>query len=195
MFRQVEKAAPTDTSILLTGENGTGKDLVAGLIHELSPRKDAPLIMVNCPAIAKDLVESELFGNREECGNRGRPAVRLFRERDGGTIFLNEIGDLSLATQVRVLRVIDRREFERVGGSKVMKVDVRVVSATNRDLRQLIDDGLFRKDLYFRINHIQISLPPLRERMEDLGDLIRAFRPGVRRQEPQIREARIEGSA
>ena len=175
VFRQVEKAAPTDTSILLTGENGTGKDLVAGLIHELSPRKDAPLIMVNCPAIAKDLVESELFGIEKSVATGVAPRSGYFERADGGTIFLNEIGDLSLATQVRVLRVIDRREFERVGGSKVMKVDVRVVSATNRDLRQLIDDGLFRKDLYFRINHIQISLPPLRERMEDLGDLIAHF--------------------
>jgi DNA-binding NtrC family response regulator len=175
VFRQIEKAAPTDTSILLTGENGTGKDLAAGLIHELSPRKDGPFVIVNCPAIAKDLVESELFGIEKSVATGVAPRSGFFERADGGTIFLNEIGDLPHATQVRVLQVIDKKQFERVGGSKVINVDVRVISATNQDLRKLIENGSFRKDLYFRLNHIQIALPPLRERMEDLPDLIAHF--------------------
>ncbi len=175
VFRQVNKAAPTDTSILLTGDNGTGKDLVANLIHELSPRKAGPFVHVNCAGIAKDLVESELFGIEKSVATGVAPRAGYFERADGGTIFLNEIGDLPQATQVRVLQVIDKRQFERVGGSKVVSVDVRVISATNQDLTRLIEDGTFRKDLYFRINHIQIHLPPLRERMDDLSDLIAHF--------------------
>lgn len=175
VFRQVERAAHTDTSILLTGESGTGKDLIAGLIHELSPRKKAPFVIVNCPTIAKDLVESELFGIEKSVATGVAPRSGFFERADGGTIFLNEIGDLPVASQVRVLRVIENKEFERVGGTKVIKVDVRVVSATNRELRQLLADGSFRKDLYFRLNHIQIHLPPLRKRMEDLSDLVAHF--------------------
>ena len=175
VFRQVKKAARTDTNILLTGENGTGKDLVAGLIHELSPRKNAPFVIVNCPAISKDLVESELFGIEKSVATGVAPRSGFFERADGGTIFLNEIGDVPLATQVRVLRVIENKEFERVGGTKVIRVNVRVISATNRDLIQLIEEGSFRKDLYFRVNHIQIQLPSLTERMEDLPDLVDHF--------------------
>ena|GEM_PF-447671 len=175
VFRQVEKAAPSDTNILLRGENGTGKDLIAGLIHELSPRKDGPFIEVNCPAIAKDLVESELFGIEKSVATGVAPRSGFFERANGGTIFLNEIGDVPLATQVRILSVIDKKEFERVGGTRVIKADVRVITATNRDLKHLITKGAFREDLYYRINHIQIGLPPLRERMEDLDDLIAHF--------------------
>jgi len=175
VFRQVEKAAPTDTSILLTGENGTGKDMIAGLIHELSPRRSGPFVIVNCPAIAKDLVETELFGIEKSVATGVAPRPGFFERADGGTIFLNEIGDVPAATQVRVLRVIENKELERVGGSRVIRVDVRVISATNQDLRRLIQEGSFRKDLYYRLNHIQITLPPLRERMEDLGDLVAHF--------------------
>lgn len=175
VFRQVKKVAPTDTSVLLTGENGTGKDLIAGLIHELSPRRAAPFIIVNCPGIADDLVESELFGIEKSVATGVAPRPGFFERADGGTIFLNEIGDLAEGIQVKVLRVIENMEFERVGGSKVIKVDVRVISATNRDLRQLLEDGSFRTDLYFRLNTIQIELPPLRKRMEDLPGLVDHF--------------------
>ncbi|HVP56772.1 MAG TPA: sigma-54 dependent transcriptional regulator, partial [bacterium] len=175
VFRQVEKAAPSSISVLLTGESGTGKELVAGLLHELSPRHDKPLVRVNCAAIHRELIEAELFGIEKHVATGVAPRSGFFERADGGTVFLDEIGDMPLATQTKVLRVLAEKQFERVGGSKVLKVDVRLISATNQDLKQLIDKGLFRKDLYFRLNAMRIHLPPLRERLGDLPVLADYF--------------------
>jgi transcriptional regulator with GAF, ATPase, and Fis domain len=175
VFRQVEKAAPSSISVLLTGESGTGKELIAGLLHELSPRRDKPLVRVNCAAIHRELIEAELFGIEKHVATGVAPRSGFFERADGGTVFLDEIGDMPLATQTKVLRVLAEKQFERVGGAKVLKVDVRLISATNQDLKQLIDKGLFRKDLYFRLNAMLIHLPPLRERLGDLPVLADHF--------------------
>ncbi|MFZ1946448.1 MAG: sigma 54-interacting transcriptional regulator [bacterium] len=175
VFRQVEKAAPSSISVLVTGESGTGKELVAGLLHELSPRRGEPLVKVNCAAIHRDLLETELFGIEKHVATGIAPRSGFFERANHGTVLLDEIGDMPLTTQTRVLRVLAEKEFERVGGSKVLKVDVRVISATNQDLKDLIKRGLFRKDLYFRLNAMRIHLPPLRERMDDLQCLVDHF--------------------
>jgi transcriptional regulator with GAF, ATPase, and Fis domain len=175
VFRQVEKAARSDTTVLITGENGTGKDLVAGLLHELSPRKAKPFVFVDCPAFAKNLLESEIFGIEKSVATGVAPRIGVFERAHGGTIYLNEIGDVPLTTQVKILRFLQEMAFERVGGNRVIKVDVRVVSATNQDVSGLIKGGLFRKDLYYRLNGIRIHLAPLRERMEDLPYLVNHF--------------------
>jgi transcriptional regulator with GAF, ATPase, and Fis domain len=175
VFRQVEKAAPSSISVLLTGESGTGKELIAGLLHELSPRRDRPLVRVNCAAIHRELIEAELFGIEKHVATGVAPRSGFFERADGGTVFLDEIGDMPLTTQTKVLRVLAEKQFERVGGAKVLKVDVRLISATNQDLKQLIEKGLFRKDLYFRLNAMLIHLPPLRERLSDLPVLADHF--------------------
>ncbi len=175
VFRQVEKAAQSTIAVLITGESGTGKELIAGLLHELSPRKDKPMIKVNCAAIQKDLLETELFGIEKSVATGIAPRSGYFERANGGTIFLDEIGDMPLTTQMKVLRVLAEQEFERVGGTRVIKVDVRVISATNRDLRELIEKGEFRKELYYRLNGMRIHLPALRERMEDLPALVDYF--------------------
>jgi Nif-specific regulatory protein len=175
VFRQVEKAAKSTISILLTGENGTGKELIAGLVHELSPRREKPLVKVNCAAIQRDLLETELFGIEKRVATGISPRSGFFERANGGTIFLDEVGDMPAATQMKVLRVLAEKEFERVGGSKVLKVDVRVISATNQDLKGLIERDLFRRDLYYRLNGMRIDLPPLRERIDDLQVLVDYF--------------------
>ncbi len=175
IFRQVEKAAKSKITILITGESGTGKELIAGLIHELSPREEKPYVIVDLAAISKDLLETELFGIEKKVatGVAARPGV--FERANGGTIFLDEIGDMPLETQMKVLRVLAEQQFTRVGGAKVIRVDVRVISATNKDLKGMMDKGLFRSDLYYRLNAMQIHLPPLRDRLEDLPALIAHF--------------------
>jgi transcriptional regulator with GAF, ATPase, and Fis domain len=175
VFRQVEKVAKSSISVLLTGESGTGKELVAGLLHHQSARKDKPMITVNCAAIHKDLLETELFGIEKDVATGIAARSGFFERADGGTLFLDEIGDMQPTTQTKVLRVLAEKELERVGGSKVIKVDVRVISATNQDLKDLISRGLFRKDLYFRLNAMRIHLPALRDRMEDLPVLVDHF--------------------
>jgi transcriptional regulator with GAF, ATPase, and Fis domain len=175
VFRQVDKAAKSTITIMLTGASGTGKELIAGLVHELSPRRDKPLVTVNCAAIQRDLLETELFGIEKRVATGIAPRSGFFERANGGTIFLDEVGDMPLTTQMKVLRVLAAQEFERVGGSKVLKVDVRVVSATNQDLKDMIGKGLFRKDLYYRLNAMRIHLPPLRERREDIADLVEYF--------------------
>jgi DNA-binding NtrC family response regulator len=174
-FRQVEKAAASSITVLLTGESGTGKELIAGLLHELSPRRGKPLVKVNCAAIHRDLLETELFGIEKHVATGVAPRSGFFERADGGTVFLDEIGDMPLVIQTKVLRVLADKEFERVGGSKVVKVDVRVISATNQDLKDLIKKGLFRNDLYFRLNAMRIHLPPLRQRLDDLEVLVEYF--------------------
>jgi transcriptional regulator with GAF, ATPase, and Fis domain len=175
VFRQVDKAAKSTIGVLLTGDNGTGKELVAGLLHELSPRRDKPMVKVNCAGIQRDLLETELFGIEKRVATGISPRSGFFERAEGGTIFLDEVGDMPPATQRRVLRVLQEKEFERVGGSKVLKADVRVISATNQDLKAMIARDEFRKDLYYRLNGMRIHLPPLKERMEDLPVLVDHF--------------------
>jgi transcriptional regulator with GAF, ATPase, and Fis domain len=175
VFRQIDKASKSTIGVLLTGDNGTGKELVAGLLHELSPRRDKPMVRVNCAAIQRDLLETELFGIEKRVATGISPRSGFFERAEGGTIFLDEVGDMPPDTQRRVLRVLQEKEFERVGGAKVLKADVRVISATNQDLKAMIARDEFRKDLYYRLNGMRIHLPPLRERMEDLPVLVNHF--------------------
>jgi two-component system nitrogen regulation response regulator NtrX len=176
VLSQVRKIAPTDTTILIRGESGTGKELIAREIHRISKRADKKFIQVNCAAIPEELIESELFGH-EKGSFTGAVSRQLgkFQQADGGTIFLDEIGDMSLKTQAKVLRVLQDGELEMIGTHKPVKVDVRVISATNKDLEKAIEAGGFREDLYFRLNVIPIYLPPLRERRDDIEPLIRYF--------------------
>lgn len=176
VLSQVRKIAPTDTTILIRGESGTGKELIAREIHRISKRADKRFIQVNCAAIPEELIESELFGH-EKGSFTGAVSRQLgkFQQADGGTIFLDEIGDMSLKTQAKVLRVLQDGELEMIGTHKPVKVDVRVISATNKDLEKAIENHGFREDLYFRLNVIPIYLPPLRERKDDIEPLIRYF--------------------
>ena len=175
VFNMVEKVANSKTGVLILGENGTGKELIANLIHARSQRRDGTFIKVNCAALPETLLESELFGIEEKTATGVGFRKGKFELADGGTIFLDEIGDMNLSVQAKVLRVIQEKQFERVGGRKTIKVDVRVISATNMDLHKKIEEGSFRKDLYFRLNPIVITIPPLRERKEDIPFLIDYF--------------------
>jgi len=162
--------------VMITGESGTGKELVARAIHESSRRREQPFIKVNCAVLNENLLESELFGHtRGAYTGADRSRVGRFEAAHGGTIFLDEIGDVPLSTQVKLLRILEEKEIERVGDHKTIKVDVRVVSATNRNLEELIERGLFREDLYFRINVFPIQCPPLRARIEDLPLIVQSF--------------------
>jgi PAS domain S-box-containing protein len=176
VLRQVEQVAPTDTTVLVTGETGTGKELIARAIHNLSARKERPLVTVNCGAISAGLVESELFGHEKGAftGAVGRKIGR-FELAHGGTIFLDEIGDLSLDLQVKLLRVLQEGELDRVGGSRTIKVDVRVIAATHKDLQAAVERGHFRADLFYRLNVFPIRTPALRDRREDVPALVRYF--------------------
>jgi Nif-specific regulatory protein len=176
VFGEVERAAPSRSTVLLRGESGTGKEMIARTLHTLSPRKDAPFIAVNCAALTETLLESELFGHEKGAftGATGERKGR-FELAHGGTLFLDEIGDISPSFQAKLLRVLQEREFERVGGSKSVKVDVRLICATNRSLEKMVAAGQFRADLYYRINVISIFLPPLRERREDIPPLVAHF--------------------
>ena len=176
VFATIQKVAETDLTVLIRGESGTGKELVAQALHQHSARKQAPFVAVNCAAISSELVESELFGH-EKGAFTGAEARRVgrFEAAQGGTIFLDEIGDMAPETQAKVLRVLQERSFERVGGSKPLQVDVRVVAATHRDLERDVRDGRFREDLYYRLKVVEIEIPPLRERREDLEPLAARF--------------------
>src|SRR6478752_1143106 len=172
----IARVAPTDARVLITGESGTGKELVASAIHFGSARKERPFVRVNCAAIPRDLVESEMFGH-EKGAFTGATDRRIgrFELAHTGTLFLDEVGDLGLDAQAKLLRAIEAREIERVGGGKPIHVDVRIVSATNKDLSRAVSDGVFREDLFFRLNVIPIEVPPLRERPDDLPALIQHF--------------------
>ena len=170
------KVAHKEATVLITGESGTGKELIAEEIHYLSSRKERPIIKVNCGALAPGVLESELFGHEKGAftdaftSRKGR-----FELADGGTIFLDEIGDMPLGLQVKLLRVLQERSFERVGGEKTIKTDVRVIAATNRNLKQMVKEGSFREDLFYRLNVVELHVPPLRERKEDIPELAGYF--------------------
>ncbi len=173
---QIAIVAPTDAWVLIQGENGTGKELVARTIHNLSRRQHKPLVEINCAAIPEELIESELFGHNKGASTGATTTKRgKFDLANGGTLFMDEIGDMSLKTQAKILRILQEQRFERVGGSKTISVDVRIIAATNKDLEREIKEGRFRQDLYHRLNVIPIYVPPLRERKEDIPLLVEEF--------------------
>jgi two-component system NtrC family response regulator/two-component system response regulator HydG len=176
VFDVVKRAAPTKATVLILGESGTGKELIAQAIHEESPRREKPFVKVNCAALSETLLESELFGHEKGSftGAAGKREGR-FELADGGTLFLDEIGDVTPALQVKLLRVLQQKEFERVGGTQTLKVDVRVVAATNKDLGAEVKAGKFREDLYYRLNVVSVTLPPLRKRKSDVPSLVSHF--------------------
>jgi len=173
---EIQRAAPTDSYVLINGENGTGKELVARSVYAMSNRKDGPFVDVNCAAIPEELIESELFGYEKGAftGASGKK-IGKFDMADGGTILLDEIGDMSVMTQAKILRILQEQTFARVGGTKTIKVDVRVLAATNQNLKKKIEDGTFREDLFYRLNVIPLYVPPLRERLEDIPLLAEHF--------------------
>src|ERR671926_1288490 len=176
IFAAIERVAPTRATVLLAGESGVGKDLIARAIHFHSPRRDRPLVKINCTAIPENLMESELFGYEKGAftgANASKPGK--FEQADTGTVFLDEIGDVPPAVQVKLLRVLQEREFERLGSNKTLHVDVRVIAATNADLRQALENGTFREDLYYRLNVLPLNIPPLRQRKVDIPYLAEHF--------------------
>jgi two-component system response regulator HydG len=176
LLSAVRKIAISDTTVLVTGESGTGKELVARAIHDLSPRKGRPFVCVHCAALAETLLESELFGHeRGSFTGAIKRKLGRFELADGGTLFLDEIGEISQSIQTKLLRVLQQKEFQRVGGEETLKVDVRVVSATNRDLKAQVEKGAFREDLFYRLHIVPVHLPPLRERPGDVGELADFF--------------------
>jgi DNA-binding NtrC family response regulator len=176
IFATIERVAPSRATVLLTGESGVGKDLIARAIHFHSPRKDKPLVKINCTAIPENLMESELFGYEKGAftgAQTSKPGK--FEQADSGTVFLDEIGDVPAAIQVKLLRILQEREFERLGSNVTRHIDVRLVAATNQDLRAALEQGTFREDLYYRLNVVPINIPPLRERKQDIPFLANHF--------------------
>src|ERR687897_1555454 len=186
----VKKVAKSNTTVLVRGETGTGKELIAGAIHHNSHRASRNFIKVNCAALQENLLESELFGH-EKGAFTGADKQRIgrFEQADGGTLFLDEIGDMSQSTQAKILRVLQEHEFERLGGTRTPRVDVRLVTATNRDLASMVAQGTFREDLYYRLNVVSIEMPPLRDRKDDISPLAAFF---IRRFSAELKE-KIEG--
>ena len=176
VFELVQAVAPARTTVLITGESGTGKELIAKAVHGLSPRRNAPIVTVHCAALPANLLESELFGH-ERGAFTGAHERRIgrFEQAQGGTLFLDEIGEIEPATQVKLLRFLGERTFERVGSNKTLTADVRLITATNKNLAQLVKEGSFRDDLYFRLRVLEIHLPPLRERKDDLPLMAQTF--------------------
>src|SRR3954454_19090209 len=176
IYRFVARLMQTDLTVMITGESGTGKELIARALHDYGKRRAGPFVAINMAAIPRDLVESELFGHEKGAftGANTRASGR-FEQAEGGTLFLDEIGDMPMDAQTRLLRVLQQGEYTTVGGRTPIKTDIRIIAATNRDLRQLIQQGLFREDLYYRLNVVPLRLPPLRERREDIPDLVRHF--------------------
>ena len=172
----VEQIAPARSTVLLTGESGTGKEVISNLIHECSDRANGPFVAVHCAALNANLLESELFGHEKGAftGASGKKIGR-FEAANGGTLFLDEIGEIDPSTQVKLLRVLETRSFERVGGSESIETDVRLIAATNRNLKSMVDEGTFREDLYYRLDVLNITLPPLRERHDDIPVLLNHF--------------------
>ncbi len=176
VFAILERVAPSDLTILISGETGTGKDVIARAIHDKSPRRSGPFVVLDCSAIPKNLIESTLFGHEKGAFTGAVERRRgVFEQAHGGTIFLDEVGELDLSLQPKLLRVLENRQVQRVGGGKLIPVDVRVIAATNRDLRKMVAEGTFREDLYFRLSVMHVRLPPLRERKADIGLLAEHF--------------------
>ncbi len=176
IFSTITRVAPTRATVLLCGESGVGKDMIARAIHHHSPRADRPFVKINCTALPENLMESELFGYEKGAftgANTSKPGK--FEQADTGTVFLDEIGDVPASVQVKLLRILQEREFERLGSNKVKHIDVRVLAATNVDLRAALEQGTFREDLYYRLNVLPINIPPLRERKEDIPYLAGFF--------------------
>ncbi len=176
IYRILARLTQTDLSVMINGESGTGKELVARVLHDYGKRRQGPFVALNMAAIPRELIESELFGHEKGSftGAQARTTGR-FEQAEGGTLFLDEIGDMPLEAQTRLLRVLQQGEYTTVGGRTPIKTDVRIIAATHRDLKSQIQQGLFREDLYYRLNVVPIRLPPLRERLEDIGDLVRHF--------------------
>ena len=184
VYRILARLMNTDLGVMITGESGTGKELVARALHNYGLRKAGPFVAINMAAIPRDLIESELFGHEKGAfTGADRAMAGKFEQARGGTLFLDEVGDMPLDAQTRLLRVLQEGEFTRVGGREVQTADVRIIAATHQDLRSLINEGRFREDLFYRLNVVPIRLPPLRERLEDVPDLARAF----------LRKAETEG--
>src|SRR3978361_2140139 len=176
IFATVMRVAPSRATVLLAGESGVGKDLIARAIHFHSPRKDRPFVKINCTALPENLMESELFGYEKGAftgANTSKPGK--FEQADTGTVMLDEIGDVPASVQVKLLRILQEREFERLGSNKTQQTDVRVIAATNVDLRAALEQGTFREDLYYRLNVVPMNIPPLRERKEDIPYLVEHF--------------------
>jgi len=189
------RVAPTRSTVLLTGETGTGKEVLAGLIHRFSPRRERPLVKVNCAALPETLLESELFGHeRGAFTGADRPRIGRFEQASGGTLFLDEVGDMSPATQAKLLRVLQDQEFHRLGGTRILRTDARIVAATNRDLGERVRAGSFREDLLFRLDVIRIELPALRERAEDIVALAHRFLREFSAQSPRPARGFTEGA-
>ena len=183
IYRVLARLMQTDLTVMITGESGTGKELVARALHDYGKRRSGPFVAINMAAIPRDLIELELFGHEKGAftGANSRSSGR-FEQAEGGTLFLDEIGDMPMEAQTRLLRVLQQGEYTTVGGRTPIKADVRIIAATNKDLRILIQQGLFREDLFFRLNVVPLRLPPLRERTEDVPDLIRHFFTQVERE-------------
>jgi PAS domain S-box-containing protein len=176
VFTFIKASAASDATILIQGESGTGKELVAGAIHSIGERRDKPLIVINCSALSESLLESELFGHvKGAFTGAGQDRIGRFEQADGGTIFLDEIGEITPYIQVKLLRVLQQKEIERVGESRKRKIDIRIITATNKDLKSQVDNGYFREDLYYRLKVFPIYLPPLRNRKEDIPLLVNHF--------------------
>jgi DNA-binding NtrC family response regulator len=184
VFEEIRQAAPSSATVFIRGESGTGKELVARSIHAQSPRRNKPMIMVNCAALSAGVLESELFGHeRGAFTGADKRRIGRFEMADGGTLFLDEVSEMDLGLQGKLLRVLQEKEFERVGSSETISVDVRILASSNRDLEQSIAEGSFRQDLYYRLNVISVELPPLRERKSDVPALARHFLQRHRREE------------
>src|SRR5579884_3950276 len=197
IFATVERVAGTRATVLLCGESGVGKDMIARAIHQHSPRRDRPFVKINCTAIPENLMESELFGYEKGAftgANTSKPGK--FEQADSGTVMLDEIGDVPANIQVKLLRVLQEREFERLGSNKTLHIDVRVIAATNRDLRAALEEGTFREDLYYRLNVVPLEIPPLRERKEDIpylaGHFVEKLAPEMGNQVTGITNAAID---
>ena len=180
VFAQLEQAAPTKATVLIGGETGTGKEVASKAIHDLSPRRAGPFLAMNCAALPETLIESEMFGHeRGAFTGAAERRAGYFELASGGTLLLDEIGEMPIATQAKLLRVLEERKIRRLGGAREIEVDVRIVAATNRDLREGIAKGTFREDLYFRLNVFEVHLPPLRDRREDIPPIARALLAGL----------------